>query len=85
MCDVLFTVLCFLAFVALSAEWNVSLVASILDGVHGTKALALAISYRRGNTWQGLRLMLVFLAWGLSLRLPCLYFGMHEKENGIIA
>ncbi|KAM1722720.1 hypothetical protein ACFX11_021399 [Malus domestica] len=72
-------------YLALSAVWNVSLVASILNGVHGTKALALALSYSRGNKWQGLRLMLVFFAWGLSLRLLCLYFGMHEKENGIIA
>ncbi|KAM1170743.1 hypothetical protein ACFX13_021500 [Malus domestica] len=36
-------------YLALSAVWNVSLVASILDGVHGTKALALAISYSRGR------------------------------------
>ncbi|BFG16461.1 hypothetical protein CerSpe_027350 [Prunus speciosa] len=91
-CDVFFAALCLPAFVgllalylALSAVWNMSLVISMLDGVHGTGALALAIYYSRGSEWCGLRLMLVFFAWGEGLRLPCLYFGCYEGEYGIVA
>ncbi|BFG16459.1 hypothetical protein CerSpe_027330 [Prunus speciosa] len=57
----------------------------MLDGVHGTGALALAIYYSRGSEWRWLRLMLVFFAWGEGLRLPCLYFGCYEGEYGIVA
>ncbi|PQQ18313.1 hypothetical protein Pyn_36024 [Prunus yedoensis var. nudiflora] len=67
-CDVFFAALCLPAFVgllalylALSAVWNMSLVISMLDGVHGTGALALAIYYSRGSEWCGLRLMLISL------------------------
>nr|XP_011457339.1 PREDICTED: uncharacterized protein LOC105349399 [Fragaria vesca subsp. vesca] len=57
-----------------SAVCNMSVVISILEGRYGTKAIASAISYSFGNEWRGFRLMLVFFAWEVGLRLPCFHF-----------
>ena len=67
-----------------SALWNMSLVISILEGLYGVEALALSAFFSKGNERRGFVLMLVFFVWGLSLRLPCLYFGCSEKELWIV-
>ncbi|KAM5566738.1 hypothetical protein ABKV19_015065 [Rosa sericea] len=80
--DVLVIVWCWVGFVGLLtlylgwiAALNMSVVISILEGRYRTKAIALAICYSVGNEWRGFRLMLVFFAWEVALRLPCIYFG----------
>ncbi|XP_060669223.1 uncharacterized protein LOC107428621 [Ziziphus jujuba] len=89
---VLFAAVCGAIFVsvltiysALSAECNMSIVISILEGIYGVEALALSAYFSRGNYRCGLNLMLVFLLWGIGLRLPCLYFGCYEEGYGIVA
>ncbi|XP_061990749.1 uncharacterized protein LOC133709131 [Rosa rugosa] len=80
--DVLVIMWCWVGFLGLLtlylgwiAVLNMSVVISILEGRYGTKAIALAICYSVGNEWRGFRLMLVFFAWEVGLRLPCIYFG----------
>lgn len=84
--DVLVVLWCLVAFVALltmylgwSAGRNMSVVISILERRHGTKAMALASCYSIGNGWRGFRLMLVFFAWEVCLRLPGIYFGCKKS------
>lgn len=84
--NVLVAVWCLVSFVLLltlylgwSAAWNMSVVISILERRHGTKAMASAICYSIGNEWRGFRLMLVFFAWEVGLRLPCIYFGCKNS------
>lgn len=84
--NVLVVVQCLVSFVLLltlylgwSAAWNMSVVISILERRHGTKAMASAICYSIGNEWRGFRLMLVFFAWEVGLRLPCIYFGCKNS------
>lgn len=88
--DVLLSFWCLVACVALltiylawNAIWNMSIVISILEGIHGTKAFGLATYLSFGNEWPGFLLMLIFFAWGVSLRLPCLYFGCKERGNAM--
>ncbi|KAJ4711132.1 Transmembrane protein [Melia azedarach] len=87
--DVLFAVLYGAAFLALlgkylewSALWNMSLVISILEDAYGVEALALAAYFNRGSEKRGLLLMLVFLVWGVVLRLPCLFLGIFGSSDG---
>ncbi|KAF3431737.1 hypothetical protein FNV43_RR26473 [Rhamnella rubrinervis] len=72
-------------YLALSAEWNMSIVISILEGIYGAEALALSAYFMRGNHRRGLVLMLVFFVWGVSLRLPCFYIGCYKQGYGIVA
>lgn len=64
-------------YLALSAEWNMSVVISVSEGIHGSAALALSSFFSVGNHRRGLILMLVFFVWGVVLRLPCLYIGYY--------
>ncbi|EXB82620.1 hypothetical protein L484_027799 [Morus notabilis] len=92
LCDVIFGLLCGIAFMFLlriylewSAMWNMSLVISILEGVYGVEAMALSNYFSRGNERRGLILMLVFFVLGVSLRLSCLLFGCLGSERWIVA
>ncbi|KAJ7943623.1 Transmembrane protein [Quillaja saponaria] len=67
-----------------TAVWNMSILISILEGVHGFKALALAEHFSRGSQQQGFLLMFIFLVWGVCLRLPCLYVGCYKEGYGIV-
>ncbi|XP_044490641.1 uncharacterized protein LOC123214742 isoform X1 [Mangifera indica] len=88
---VLFSVIYGAAFVALlmkylewSAQWNMAVVISILKEVKGVDALVLSGYLCRGTEKLGRILMLVFFAWGVCLRLPCLVFGYHEIGIGMV-
>nr|XP_011467190.1 PREDICTED: uncharacterized protein LOC105352276 [Fragaria vesca subsp. vesca] len=88
--DVLLSLWCLVACLALltiylawNAIWNMIILISILEGLHGTKAFGLAIYVSFGNEWAGFLLMLIFFASEVSLRLPCLYFGCKERWNPI--
>ncbi|XP_028783712.1 uncharacterized protein LOC114757006 [Neltuma alba] len=87
----LFAVICSLGFAKLlgmylewSATWNMSIVISVLEGIHGIDALVLSGYFNRGCQRRGLFLMLFFFAWGQFLRIPCLYIGCYKEGNGII-
>ncbi|KAI5352381.1 PREDICTED: transmembrane [Prunus dulcis] len=89
-----YAVLCWPSFVALlamylawSSVWNVSVVISILEGTRGIKAFGQAIYLTSGCEWRGFILMLIFCAWEVGLRLPCLYIGSYERGNyiGLVA
>ncbi|KAH0991639.1 hypothetical protein GBA52_003122 [Prunus armeniaca] len=89
-----YAVLCWPSFVALltmylawSSVWNVSVVISILEGTRGIKAFGQAIYLTSGCEWKGFILMLIFCAWEVGLRLPCLYIGSYERGNyiGLVA
>ncbi|XP_054824540.1 uncharacterized protein LOC129322309 [Prosopis cineraria] len=87
----LFAVVCSLGFAKLlrkylewSAMWNMSIVISILEGMHGIDALVLSGYFNRGCQRRGLFLMLPFFAWGHLLRIPCLHIGCYKSGNGII-
>lgn len=68
-----------------SAVWSVGIVISILEEkIYGVQALALSLLFTRDSKRQGRLLMLVFLAWGLGLRLASLYAGCYEGGTGII-
>ncbi|XP_034202007.1 uncharacterized protein LOC117616717 [Prunus dulcis] len=86
MYDLFFAVWCGPSFAALltiylawSAVWNGSLVISVLEGTYGIKAFALAIYFSSGSEWRGILLMLMFFAWEVSLRLPCIYIGCYGR------
>ncbi|KAK9276199.1 hypothetical protein L1049_005730 [Liquidambar formosana] len=68
-----------------SAVWNMSIVISTLEKRYGVEALAVSAYFIRGSKQRGLLLMLVFFAWGIVLRLPCLYAGCNERGSGIVA
>ncbi|KAK4263253.1 hypothetical protein QN277_028690 [Acacia crassicarpa] len=87
----LFAVICCLGFEKLlrmylewSAMWNMSIVISVLEGMHGIDALVLSGYFNRGCQRRGLFLMLFFFAWGQFLRIPCLYIGCYKRGNGIL-
>lgn len=87
-----YAVLCWPSFVALlamylawSSVWNVSVVISILEGTRGIKAFGQAIYLTSGCEWKGFILMLIFCAWEVGIRLPCLYIGSYERGNYIVA
>lgn len=61
-----------------TAMWNLSIVISTLEEVHGADALALSAYFCRGSERQGLSLMLVFFMWGVGLRLAFFYCGCNE-------
>ncbi|XVE92450.1 hypothetical protein REPUB_Repub01dG0098400 [Reevesia pubescens] len=66
------------------AIWNISIVVSMLEEVHGAEALGLSAYFCRGSERQGFLLMLVFFVWGVSIRLACFYSGCLEKGWGTI-
>ncbi|KAK9288791.1 hypothetical protein L1049_017256 [Liquidambar formosana] len=67
-----------------SAVWNMSIVVSILEKRYGVEAFAVSEYLVRGNEQRGLFLMLVFFAWGIVLRLPCLYGECNEIGSKIV-
>lgn len=79
-----FTVL-LMKYMEWSAGWNMNVVISILEDAYGSEAFELSAYFSRGSSkQQGLFLMLVFFAWGLILRLPCLFGGCYQKMGGIV-
>ncbi|XP_024189474.2 uncharacterized protein LOC112193524 [Rosa chinensis] len=66
---------------AASYSFAFSIVISILEGIHGTRAFGLVTYLSTGNEWGGFLLMLIFFAWEVTLRLPCLYFGCKGRGN----
>ncbi|PQQ18314.1 uncharacterized protein Pyn_36025 [Prunus yedoensis var. nudiflora] len=74
-------------YLAWSSVWNVSVVISILEGTSGIKAFGQAIYLTNGCERRGFILMLIFCAWEVGLRLPCLYIGGYERGNyiGLVA
>lgn len=87
----IFAVICSLGFakvlrvyLELSAMWNMSIVISVLEGMHGIDALVLSGYFHKGCQRRGLFLMLFFFAWSQFLRIPCLYMGCYKGDDGII-
>ncbi|KFK44459.1 hypothetical protein AALP_AA1G259200 [Arabis alpina] len=76
-----------------SAGWNMGLVVSVLEeedengkGIYGRDALSLSAWYRRGHEKRDLWMMLMFLVFGLAMRMPCLYSKCSESSsrNGVL-
>ncbi|EOY00386.1 Uncharacterized protein TCM_010254 [Theobroma cacao] len=63
-----------------AAIWNMSIVISILEEIHGANALGLSAYFCRGSERQGILLMLIFFTWGAGLRLVCFYGGCNKKD-----
>lgn len=61
-----------------SREWNMGIVVSILEDIHGTQALGKSAYLGKGSEDRGFLLMLVFFVWGFILRSASLYFGWYE-------
>ncbi|KAJ8758971.1 hypothetical protein K2173_003209 [Erythroxylum novogranatense] len=73
-------------FLEWSVVWNMSIVISVLDEkVYAARALVLSDFLSKGRKSQGRFLMLVFVACGVGLRLPCLYSRCNASGSGIIA
>ncbi|XP_062005051.1 uncharacterized protein LOC133722244 [Rosa rugosa] len=70
-------------YLAWNVIWNMSIVISLLEGIHGIKAFGLVTYLSTGNGWGGFLLMFIFFAWEVTLRLPCLYFGCKGRGNGM--
>ncbi|KAK6242045.1 hypothetical protein QQP08_006773 [Theobroma cacao] len=62
-----------------SAGWNMALVISILEEKYGIEALEWAAYMNRDCSQRGLILMLVFFAWGLTIRLSCIFYGCSDE------
>ncbi|XP_022775841.1 uncharacterized protein LOC111317666 [Durio zibethinus] len=62
-----------------TAIWNMSIVISMLEEVHGANALGLSAYFCRGSERQGFLLMLVFFVWVVGLRLACFYSRCNLK------
>ncbi|CAI0627458.1 unnamed protein product [Linum tenue] len=78
------------AFVALlskyvewSGGWNASVVVSILGEEYGNEAFEVSAYFTRGSQFRGGMLMFVFFAWGVVLRLPCLFGGWSVVGNHV--
>lgn len=76
-------------FIKWSAGWNMSLVVSVLEegedgeeGVYGSDALSLAAWYRKGHETRDVWMMLMFLIFALTTRMPCLYSKCSLSSNG---
>lgn len=67
-----------------SAEWNTSIVVSILEDPYGAEAFAVSSYFSRANKKCGRLLMLVFLTWGVGLRVTCLHCGCSAGVSGIL-
>ncbi|WRX13901.1 hypothetical protein QQP08_006774 [Theobroma cacao] len=67
-----------------SAGWNMALVISVLEETYGIEAFELATYFSRGSTRRGLLLMLVFVAWEIVFRLPCLFGRWSERLGAIV-
>ncbi|GMJ08235.1 hypothetical protein like AT1G23850 [Hibiscus trionum] len=72
-------------FLEWTAMWNVSIVVSMLEGIHGADALGLSVHLCRGSERRGFLLMLVFFVWGVGLRFTCFYGGSHGKRWRMVA
>ncbi|KAK8516661.1 hypothetical protein V6N13_080754 [Hibiscus sabdariffa] len=72
-------------FLEWSVIWNVSIVVSMLEGVHGADALGLSVYLCRGSERRGFLLMLVFFVSGIGLRFACFYGGSREKRWRMVA
>ncbi|XP_057749573.1 uncharacterized protein LOC130968365 [Arachis stenosperma] len=66
-----------------SAIWNMSIVISVMDGIHGAGALRVSFFLSSGNQKRGLYLMLVFFALGVCFRVPCIFLGCYKGGSGI--
>ncbi|OMO52783.1 hypothetical protein COLO4_36978 [Corchorus olitorius] len=64
-----------------TAIWNMSIVISILEGIHGADALGLSAYFCRGRERQSFLLMLVFFIWGVGLRLACFHGGCSIEKS----
>ncbi|XP_021293238.1 uncharacterized protein LOC110423350 [Herrania umbratica] len=62
-----------------SAGWNMALVISILEEKYGIEALEWAAYINRDCRQRGLILMLVFFAWGLTVRLSCIFYEYSDE------
>ncbi|KAL1366099.1 hypothetical protein HN51_013996 [Arachis hypogaea] len=89
-CYIVFALICFAALTKLlmvylewSAIWNMSIVISVMDGIHGAGALRVSFFLSSGNQKRGLYLMLVFFALGVCFRLPCIFLGCYKGGSGI--
>ena len=81
-------------FIKWSAGWNMSLVASVLEeegedgeeGVYGSNALSLLAWYRKGHETRDVWMMLMFLVFALTTRMPCLYSkcSLSSSGNGVL-
>ncbi|GMY26199.1 hypothetical protein FCV25MIE_21441 [Fagus crenata] len=78
------SILLLIKYLECSAMWNMSIVISLLEGIYGGEAFALSAYFSKGSERRGMILMLVFFVWGLSLRLPCVFFGCYEGGIGIV-
>ncbi|KAJ9709003.1 hypothetical protein PVL29_000817 [Vitis rotundifolia] len=67
-----------------SMEWNMSIVLSILEEPCGAEAFAVSSHFSRGSEKCGRLLVLVFLVWGLGLRLACLQARCNVRGSGIL-
>ncbi|EEF28058.1 hypothetical protein RCOM_0285850 [Ricinus communis] len=54
----------------------------LLEKIYGAEAFALSAFFGRGNKRQGCLLMLVFFAWRLLLRLPCIATKCYDGGRG---
>lgn len=61
-----------------------ALVISVLEETYGIEAFELATYFSRGSTRRGLLLMLVFVAWEIVFRLPCLFGRWSERLGAIV-
>lgn len=61
-----------------------SIVLSILKEPYGAEAFAVSSHFSRGSEKCGRLLVLVFLAWGLGLRLACLQARCNVRGGGIL-
>ncbi|KAF3489445.1 hypothetical protein Bca52824_072524 [Brassica carinata] len=81
-------------FIKWSAGWNMSLVFSVLEeegedgeeGVSGSNALSLSAWYRKGHETRDVWMMLMFLVFALTTRMPCLYSkcSLSSSGNGVL-
>ncbi|KAE8692602.1 Detected protein of unknown function [Hibiscus syriacus] len=62
------------------AVWNVGIVVSVLEGIHGANARGRSVDLCRGSERRGFGLMLVCFVWGICSRFVCFYGGGHEKR-----
>ncbi|XP_057528796.1 uncharacterized protein LOC130807559 [Amaranthus tricolor] len=72
-------IICFPKYLELNVVWNMSLVLSVWQKVHGIDAFSLSFYLCKGNEKVGRRLMLIFLVSGFGLRISRVFF-----DDGVI-
>ncbi|KAK9001611.1 hypothetical protein V6N11_083391 [Hibiscus sabdariffa] len=72
-------------FLEWSVIWNVSIVVSMLEGIHGADALGLSVYLCRGIERRGFLLMLVFFVSSIGIRFAWFYGGSREKRWRMVA